>query len=378
MSVETTRPAISPDIVRQHLEKAAQGLAACRADGLFVFRNTNILALCGVPLGPSDRLVCGLVNADQRVAFVVPAFEAAIADNLPEGGEVFAWEEHQDPFRTVAAAAQWLGIAEGRILIDRYTWIETLEALKRSLPRATLKLDRGLIERIRLIKTSEELEAVRAACHDTGQIYPLISRLLRSGITELDLYHEVHHHLTRGGLTPDCILIQGGDSAAIPHQAAGPRLLQMGDAVIVDYVGVRESYHGDMTRTFALGQPAEDVIQAYAVVRNAQKAARLAVQPGATCDSIDRAARAVIETAGLGEYFVHRLGHGIGLDGHEPPYLVAGNPQRLEPGMCVTIEPGVYVPGRFGIRIEDTIAVTPDGCVVLSDTIPTDVSEVFG
>lgn len=377
MSVEIARPAISPEIVRQHLDQVAERIGGYRADGLFVFRNTNILAFCGVPLGPSDRMVCGLVNADLRVAFVVPAFEASIADGLPEGSEVFAWEEHHDPYSAVAAAAEWLGIANGSILLDRYTWIETQEALKRMLPRATLKTDPGLIDRIRSIKTGDEIEAVRAACRDTGRIYPLITKLLRTGISELELHHEVHHHLIRSGLTPDCILIQGGESAAIPHQSAGPRVLQMGDAVIVDYVGAREGFHGDMTRTFALGRPSEEAVQAYAIVRNAQKAARLAVQPGVTCDSIDRAARSVIENAGLGDYFVHRLGHGIGLDGHEPPYLVLGNEQRLEPGMCVTIEPGVYVPGRFGIRIEDTIVVTPDGCAVLSDTIPTDVSDAF-
>jgi Xaa-Pro aminopeptidase len=132
-----------------------------------------------------------------------------------------------------------------------------------------------------------------------------------------------------------------------------------------------------MTRTFAVGRPDGEIRRAYAVVRDAQRAAIEAVRPGATCASVDQAARAVIQKAGLGDYFIHRTGHGIGLDVHEPPYLVRGNQQRLEPRMCVTVEPGVYVPGRFGIRIEDVVAVTKDGCQRLTNSVPTDVSEVF-
>jgi Xaa-Pro aminopeptidase len=147
--------------------------------------------------------------------------------------------------------------------------------------------------------------------------------------------------------------------------------------VIVDFVARRFGYHGDMTRTFSVGAVSDEIVSAYSAVREAQAAAIAAIKPGVTCEDVDRIARDVIEGEGLGDYFTHRLGHGIGLDVHEPPYLVQGNKQKLEIGMCVTVEPGVYVPDQFGIRIEDVIAVTENGCEILSASVPTDLSDCF-
>lgn len=374
---EGRKAVIDPTLVRQHLQRAAKLLAEHRADGLLIFRDTNILAFCGVPLAPSDRLACGLMNADGRVAFVAPTFEAKIADGLPEGGALLTWQEHEDPFGCLAEAARTLGIIEGTILLDGHTWLDAGVRLHAALPRATLRRDTGVIEGVRLTKSPGEIEAVRRACEDTGRGLLLAAERLREGISELDLSHEIQNQMRAAGLSPDGDLIQGGESASVPHQAAGTRRFRQGDAVVVDLVCRRNGYFGDMTRTLALGRPADEAKRAYSVVREAQQAAIAAVRPGAPCEAIDRAARAVIERAGLGDYFVHRLGHGIGLDIHEPPYLVAGNRRSLSPGMCLTVEPGVYVPDRFGVRIEDVLVVTGDGAEVLSNTVPTDVSEAF-
>ena len=377
MTVDVTRPAIDPQVVGQHLERASELLNEHKAGGLVLFRDSNILGFCGVPLAPSDRLACGLVNADGRVAFVVPAFEAEIADGLPAGSELIAWEEHEDPYAAAAEAARRLGLTTANIFLDGYTWVDTQARFRGALPRAQFELDPGIIDSVRIKKSPEEIEAIRAACEDTGRIYPLIARRLQAGMSELDLSREVMARLRKDGVSPCCDLIQGGTSAAIPHQPSGQRIFRDGEAVIVDFVAKRDSYHGDMTRTFAIGRPESEVKRAYTIVRRAQRAAIEAARPGVTCEAVDRAARAVIEEAGFGEYFVHRLGHGIGLDGHEPPYLVKGNKRRLEPGMCATVEPGIYIPGEFGIRIEDVITITQDGCSVLSTSVPTDVSDAF-
>ncbi len=376
-AVEAHRPAIATELVRQHIDRATALLKKHDAGGLLFFRDTNIIAFCGVPLAPSDRLVCGLLNRDGRVAFVVPAFEAAMANELPPTGQLVPWEEHEDPYATVAKAARLLGLDAGTVLLDGHTWIDVQARLAAALPRLTLRPDPGVIEAVRIIKSPEEVDAIRSACRDTGRIYPLVGERLRPGLAEWELSQDVLHRLRRDGLSPFGDLIQGGDSAAIPHGIAGSRLFQEGDAVIVDFVCAHDGYLGDMTRTFAIGRPSEEIRQAYAVVREAHRMAIDAVRPGVTCESVDHVARTTIQRAGLGKYFVHRLGHGIGLDVHEPPYLVRGNSQLLAPGMCVTIEPGVYVPGRFGIRIEDTITITQDGCEILSNTVPTDVSPTF-
>lgn len=377
MAVKLADPAIQPELVQQHLDRAVAELPRHQADGFLVFRKTNILAFTGVPLEPTDRLVCALINADGRIAFIVPAFEAEIADCLPVGSELVTWREHDDPYVATAEAADRIGLASGTILIDGHTWLDAQARLQLHLAGARLIRDPGLIEAIRITKTEEEVAAIRAACEDTGKIYALIAQKLRAGITEKELLREVIEPLQRAGVTPHGDLIQGGPSASVPHQPTGIRRFLNGDAVIVDFVAQRLSYHGDMTRTFGVGSIPDEIRHAYAVVREAQNAAIDAIRPGATCESVDKVARDIIELAGLGDYFVHRLGHGIGLDVHEPPYLVRGNAQKLEPGMCVTIEPGVYVPGRFGIRIEDVVAVTDAGHDVLSAGVPTDVSGCF-
>ncbi len=377
MPVDTVRAPIDSELVRQHRDQAAALLVEHDADGLLIFRNTNILGFCGVPLAPSDRLVCALLNRDGALAFIVPAFEAAIADGILASQEIFDWQEHIDPYAVVAKAAQALGIAGGTILLDGHTWLDTTNRLTTHLPGTKLLPDSGVIDAVRVRKTPEELAVLRDACRDTGRIFPIIQRILRRGITEKDLRREAYELLAKSGIAPYGDLIQGGESASVPHQPTGSRRFLEGDAVIVDFAAYHGGYLGDMTRTFAIGEIDEEIRQAYSVVRDAQKAAIAAIKPGAMCESIDQAARAIIEKAGLGDYFVHRLGHGVGLDIHEPPYLVRGNRRPLETGMCVTVEPGVYVPGRFGIRIEDVVAVTDEGCEVLTREVPTDVSNAF-
>ncbi|MEK6644037.1 MAG: Xaa-Pro peptidase family protein [Planctomycetota bacterium] len=377
MTLDTIRPPISSELVRQHVERAAAELSKRGASALLVFRKSNILAFCGVPLEPSDRLVCGLISRDGQVAFVVPAFEASIASGLPAGSELVAWEEFEDPYQATARAAERLGVDTGTIILDSHTWLGAQQRLAAAMPSATLVADTDLIESIRMVKSAGELSAIRLACEDTGKIYSLIEKRLRAGISELDLRRDVIGQLEKLGVTPFGDLIQGGESASIPHQRTGTRVFREGDAVIVDFVAARGCYLGDMTRTFAVGEVSDEVRRAYGVVRDAQRAAISAIRPGVTCESIDSAARHVIEQAGLGDFFVHRLGHGIGMDVHEAPYFVQGNKTRLQPGMVLTVEPGVYVPGQFGIRIEDVIAVTAGSCDVLTKQIPTDFSPAF-
>lgn len=368
--------AISPSIVHEHVRRVADELRQYDADGLLLFRDSNLLGFCGVPLGPSDRLVCGLINQDGEVAVVLPAFEAELARGEHARVCLFTWEEQEDPYAAAATAARRLGIAKGRILLDGHTWVQAHHKLAAAIPLATFAPDSLLIESIRIIKSPQEIEAIRDACRATSEVFPLIRARLREGVSEETLGREMLNALGERGVAGE-VLIQGGESASVPHRPTGRRELRLGDAVVVDFVAGTGGYYGDMTRTFALGQVPQEVRQAYHVVREAQRAGIEAVSAGATCEAVDQAARTVIERAGLGPYFIHRLGHGIGLDGHEPPYLVSGNSQRLESGMCVTIEPGVYVPGRFGLRIEDVVAVTPGGCEVLSDTIAMDVPDAF-
>lgn len=378
VSAESGPKVIGERIVRQHVQRAAALLDRHDADAILLFRDSNILGFTGVPLAPSDRLICGWINRAGQIALVVPGFEADMARALPSGSILVTWLEHEDAYASAAEAARLLGVDRGRIYLDGSMWLDAQRRLSEAMPQARFETDPGVLESIREIKTPDEIEAIRAACHDTGLIYDLISRRLQPGISEHELSRDVMEQLVKMGVAPFGDLIQGGENAAIPHQPAGSRRFRDGDAVIVDFVTRKNGYLGDMTRTFTVGQATDDFTKAYHAVRAAQQAAIQAARPGISCESVDAAARSVIESAGFGEFFTHRLGHGIGLDVHEPPYLVRGNARKLEAGMCVTVEPGVYVPGRFGIRIEDVIAITPDGSEVLSDSVPTDVCHVPG
>ncbi len=368
--------ALIPDaIVREHQVRAAELMRARRIDALVVFRGTNILGFAGVPLEPSDRLVCAVLTADAEVELVCPAFESSIADPTPCRGRVRTWREHDDPHATLAEVLGQAGLDRAAIALDGYTWIAAAARIRAALPRAHVVDDPGVLESVRLIKSDAELDVMREAARATGRIYGIVKPILAPGISEVEAARRADAGFAALGYTPGHSLLQGGPNAAVPHQPSNARPIAEGDLVIVDYVAAQHSYLGDMTRTFAVGRPGEKARRAYRVVREAQRAAIAACRPGATCESVDAAARRVVEEAGLGEFFIHRTGHGIGLDVHEPPYLVAGNRQPLAAGMVVTVEPGVYVPGEFGVRIEDVVAVTPDGPRVLSDGVATDVSE---
>lgn len=355
-------------------KRLVEQLTAARADGLFLFQKSNLLGFCGLPLGPSDRLVCGLLNREGRAAVILPAFEAELAGACTKVDCIAAWEEHEDPFAAVANTARVMGLDAGRILLDGHTWLQTHAALKTALPKATLIADGCVVEAARIIKHASEIETIRLACEETAKTYAFVAGRIRSGVAEIDVAEETAQHLRRSGVQLCGLLLQTGQTASVPHAPAGARLIREGDPVVVDCVCTKHGYHGDLTRTLVVGEPDEALRAVYRVVRDAQQAAIGVIRPGVSCEKVDAAARSVIERAGFDRYFTHRLGHGIGLDGHEPPYLRRGNRQKLEPGMCVTVEPGVYLPGRFGVRIEDVVAVTSTGCEILSEGLATDIS----
>lgn len=372
---EGNATAIDPHIVRQLRQRTMSRLK--RDEALLFFHPSNILGFVGVPLAPSDRLVCGLMNARGQTALICPAFEAPSPTALPENTIVLTWTEHEDPFQTVSNAARKLGVERGAILLDDRCWTQTQRALTAAMPETRLCDDPGIMVAARMCKSAEEVEAIARACQRVGALYAEVEKRIAPGVSEIGLAVESLAALPDGESLRALPLIQAGSNAATPHRPTGRRLLEDGDCVIVDFYAPRQGYWGDMTRTLAVGRPSDEARSAYRAVRDAHRAGIAACRPGVACEDVDRAARSVIENAGLGEYFIHRLGHGIGLDGHEPPYLVRGNRMPLEAGMCVTVEPGVYVPQQFGIRIEDVVVVTEDGCRVLSGEVPVDLSPVF-
>ncbi len=368
---------IPASVVRDHIAQLAERMRGDDLAAVILFHPSNMLAYAGTPHGSSDRLTCAAVTRDGALVVVCPMFESPGLERAREFGTLYTWEEHEDPFRCLALALRDAGVTTGTIGLDGRFWLEWSEALQSVLGDMTLRCAEHLLRAVRLCKTTEEQEILREA-HRRGERVFLALRdgLMRPGISEIDLCHELTERFAPDGFVA-APLIQSGPNGSIPHNPTGTRVIQDGDLIVVDSVIRWQGYHNDITRTFVIGEPSPNARKAYQVVRQAQAAAIEAARPGVPCRQLDEIARKIITDAGFGPYFTHRLGHGMGIEGHEPPYLSGRETDTLHPGVCCTVEPGVYVPGEFGIRIEDDILITDDGCEVIAGDLPTDVTDAF-
>lgn len=365
---------IPEPIVREHIARLCDLMRPVGLDAVLVFHPANMLAFTGTPHASSDRLVCGLIGRDGRAAIVCPAFERPTVCGAERIASIRLWQEHEDPYACLAAALRDWGIAAGRVGVDGRIWLDAWKRFADAFGAAIrLEHAENLLREVRLCKSAAEIALMRAAHLRGERLYLELQPLIRAGVSEIELHRRLVARFERDGPAVDP-MIQSGPNAAIPHSPTGARVLEEGDLIVVDSVIIHDGYQNDLTRTFSVGEPRSMARKAYAAVRAAHDAAIAAARPGVECRELDAIARKIIADAGFGDFFIHRLGHGIGIEGHEPPYLVAGNTEKLRPGMCMTIEPGIYVRGEFGVRIEDDIVITEDGCDVIRGELATDVS----
>ncbi len=365
--------AIPAPLVREHLARLADLLRPTDLAAIVVFDPSNMRAFLGTAWSSSDRLLCGAVTRDGAAVAVCPAFERPALDPITNWTRVATWDEHEDPYAALARALADAGAARGPLGVDGRTWIDCVERLAATVAPRPVRNAEALLREVRIIKSPAELDLLRAAHRRGERAFAVVGELLRPGLSEQELCDAVTARFAPEGLRV-VPLVQSGPNAAVPHSPTGARKIVPGDTVVVDSVVNWQGYCNDLTRTFAVGEPPARAKAAYRAVRAAQAAAIAAARPGVPCSRLDAVARQVISDAGFGRHFVHRLGHGLGLEGHEPPYLVGGNAEPLRPGMVCTVEPGVYIPGEFGIRIEDVIIITAGGCEVIRGTLATDVS----
>ncbi|MBB4683590.1 M24 family metallopeptidase [Amycolatopsis jiangsuensis] len=356
-------PAPDAAALRARLDRAAKAAAAADTDALLVAPGSDLRYLLGQAGGSFERLTTLVVPADGTPALVVPKLEAPGYADVPTaelGVEVLTWVDGVDPYRLVADR---LG-KPGRVAVSDFTPALHAFALRAVLGDAELTLAGPVVRELRMRKDAAEVDALRAAGAAIDRVHARMGEWLRAGRTEAQVGADITAAIVAEGHThADFVIVGSGPNGASPHHDVSERVIERGDVVVIDIGGpVAEGYNSDSTRTYAVGEPRDaDVAGTYGVLQRAQQAAVDAVRPGVPAESIDAAAREVIEDAGFGEYFIHRTGHGIGLDVHEEPYIVAGNGLPLEPGMAFSIEPGIYQPGRWGARIEDIVVVTESG-----------------
>ncbi len=363
--------------VREHNDRLRDLMREQEVTAVVFFAPANMLAFTGTPHASSDRLACGFLTGDGGLHVICPKFELPTVAGAKNLATIHTWEEHEDSYAVFAAALRQAGVTRGTVGIDGRVWLESWYRFTAAVG-STIKLQSAepLLREVRICKSAAECDALRKAYAAGEQVFLSMRRIIRAGATELELYEQLAAEFRGKGIDLDP-MVQSGPNGAVPHNPTGTRKLAEGDTVVMDSVISLDGYNSDITRTFAIGRPSERARQAYRAVRAAQQAAIDAARPGVECQELDRIARKVITDAGFGQYFIHRLGHGLGIEVHEPPYLVGGNRETLREGMCVTIEPGVYVPGEFGIRIEDDVLITAGGCEVLRRELPVDVSEGF-
>ena len=358
-------PALTPAVFAERRARAQEEMARRGLDLLIATPGTNFLYLAGGNPGRSERLIALLIPRTGDSVVAAPGFEVERVRRTTTIADVRGWEEQEDPFALVARVAD--GMKRGGKVgleptTDYASYLRFVEAMRR------WRVENGapVFEHLRIIKQPVELDLIRRAIRITQESIAAAFTQLQVGMSERDVSAIVSREMTtRGGSGGG--LVQFGPNSSLPHGSPQMRRLENGQPVLMDCGTRIEGYTSDITRTqWFGGEPPERFRTVYNTLHAAQTAAMTLGRPGVQCQEMDRAGRRVIREAGFGQYFTHRLGHGMGMEGHEAPYLVEGNPVALEAGMVTTIEPGIYIPDVWGCRIEDDIVVTDSGVEVLS------------
>ena len=342
------------------LHRAARSAESAGMSGLLLTPGPDLLYLTGyAPVAITERITMLVVPADGAPTMIVPRLERPDAEETP-GASVFRladWPDGSDPYEATARLLE-----PGRYALSDSAWAMHLLGLQSRLPDTSYVSMTTALPMLRAIKDDDELERLAAAGAAADAAYREILEVRFAGRSESDVGTELAALLRRFGHSQvDFTVVGSGPNGANPHHEMGDRVIEHGDMVVLDFGGLKHGYGSDTTRTVHVGEPTDEEREVHEIVLRAQQAGFDAVRPGVECQEVDRAARAVITDAGYGEYFIHRVGHGIGLTTHEPPYMVEGEHQPMRPGMCFSIEPGIYLPGRFGVRIEDIVTVTAEG-----------------
>lgn len=345
------------DVLLARQARARAAMSTAGVDALLLSVGADLPYLTGYEAMPLERLTMLVLDRGGASTLVVPELEAP---RVPDHGActVRPWSETTDPIGIVAEL-----VAGATVLaVGDQTWSRFTLALQAAIPGATWRPAQAVVGPLRAVKDAAEVAALRAAAHAVDAVAAEMRNRPFGGRTEVDVSRElVDRMLEHGHDRPNFAIVGSGPNGASPHHDAGPRVIADGDVVVCDFGGTMAGYCSDITRMFVVGEPGTEIRDTYAALAAAQELAVRAATVGTTCEDVDAVARRALAADGLADAFIHRVGHGIGLDAHEDPYLVAGNPTPLAPGHAFSIEPGVYFPGRFGMRLEDIVVADPSG-----------------
>ena len=376
---------ISADERRGRVEKARRLMTEQKIDALMLTGGTSLVYFSGIRWGLSERLFSLVIPRTGEPFVVCPAFEEDRAREQfatsPFTGEadVRTWEEHENPYARVAEGLRDRGIASGRLGIEETVRHVFVDGVAQAAPALRLVSGTPVTAGCRIVKDAHELALMRIASAVTLKAYEAAWKGLADGMTQQEFAGLIAAAHERLGY-PGGASVQTAEFSALPHGSIQPQIIRPGTIILIDGGCSVEGYVSDISRTFVLGTPSDKMKQVYDIEYEAQTAALKAARPGVPCEAVDAAARKVIVDAGYGpdyKYFTHRVGHGMGMDGHEWPYLVRGNTLPLAPGMTFSDEPGIYLPGEFGVRLEDDMVITENGAELMTPQSPS-LEDPFG
>jgi len=359
-------------MTQSRFDKLNASLRTSDLDAVILNPGPTLTYLTGMHFHLMERPVVLFFARDQDPAIVLPELELQKVASLPYKLQVFAYPENPSEWdKAFREATQALGLDGKRIGVEpRQLRLMEFSHVKIGAPEADYPDGSDVLSSLRLRKDEAEVESMRKAVMIAQSALEATIPSIKIGMTEKELSSELVVQLLKHGSEPEIPfspIVSGGPNSANPHASPTERKLQTGDLLVIDWGAAYEGYISDLTRTFAVGEVDDEYQKIHKIVQESNAAGRAAAQPGARCADVDIAARDVIETSGYGKYFTHRTGHGIGMEGHEEPYMRGDNMQILEPGMAFTVEPGIYLPGRNGVRIEDNVVISETGADVLSD-----------
>jgi Xaa-Pro aminopeptidase len=356
------------------IERVRARMSELGIDVLLLSVGPDLPYLTGYEAMPLERLTMLVLPRTGDAQLVVPRLEAPRVRPRPELFGIVTWEETDDP---VALVAGMIRRSARRVAIGDHTWARFLLDLQRAVPSCVFSRASEVVAPIRMVKDDDEVAALTRAAHAVDAVARDMRAVAFGGRTELEVHRELVDRMLAAGHERSnfAIVAAGANAASAHHEPTATRMIADGDLVLCDFGGTMDGYCSDITRMFHVGEPPNEVRDVYAVLVAAQEAGVRAATVGTPCEEVDAAARTVISDAGFGENFVHRVGHGIGAEAHEDPYMVAGNTRALAPGYAFSVEPGIYFPDRFGMRLEDIVVATADGPVRLN-VAPRDIATV--
>jgi len=366
------------------IEKARGLMRASGMNALMLTGGTSLNYFTGIQWGLSERLFSIIIPVSGQPFLVTPAFEEDRSREQLHGGpledtEVMTWHEHESPYALVAGGLRSRGLGTGRLGIEETVRFAYSDGVALAAPALSLTSGTPITAGCRGVKDEHELALMTLANEVTLTAYKAAYESLEAGMSQGDFGRLVSQAHSQQGFSGGAG-VQVGQFSALPHGSVTPQIIEDGSILLIDGGCGAEGYRSDISRTFLLGAPTDRMREVFGIEQRAQQAALDAARPGVEAQTVDAAARSVIEEAGFGPqytYFTHRVGHGIGMDGHEWPYLVKGNKLILEPGMSFSDEPGIYIPGEFGVRLEDCMYITDDGAALFTPASPS-IDDPFG